>query len=102
MVRKLFSAIGYEILRKERRIARIENFQNLVTVYQYQLNRNDQDSCQPGNELRVMALGRLLGTRPSQAFEMISALIKTNRISGDVYEFCVAKGETSALIANKF
>jgi len=100
-IKRLFSTFGYEITSEKSGEIRKENFQNLVSAYQYQLNRNDRASCQPGNELRVHSLGRLLGTSPSQAFEIISALTKTTDIPGDVCEFGVAQGETSALIANE-
>lgn len=56
---------------------------------------------QTGNQLRPRLLGRLLGTPPSQAFEIINMLGKTVNIGGDVCEFGVAQGETSALIANE-
>ena len=44
---------------------------------------------------------RLLGTPPSEAFFIIEAIAKTNSVEGDVCEFGVAQGETSALIANE-
>ena len=101
IIKKLFSIFGYEIFSKKSGRVRKENFQNLVVAYQYQLNKNDSASCQPGNELRIHSLGRLLGTSPSQAFEIISALTMSADIPGDVCEFGVAQGETSALIANE-
>jgi len=60
-----------------------------------------KDSCLSGNKFRVESLGRLLGTSPSQAFEIIKALALTTDVPGDVCEFGVAQGETSALIGNE-
>jgi len=100
-IKSLFSTLGYEISPKSTQKIRVENFQNLVSAYQYQIDRNNSTPCRPGNELRVQALGRLLGTSPAQAFEIISALSVTADIPGDVCEFGVAQGETSALMANE-
>jgi predicted O-methyltransferase YrrM len=44
-------------------------------------------------------LARLLGTQPTEAFEIIASLAETSDEPGDVCEFGVAQGETSALIA---
>jgi len=100
-VKNLFSAFGYEITKKGKDHVRIENFRSLVSAYEYQLNKNEFNSCRPGNPLRAHLLGRLLGTQPSQAFEIIKALGKTESVTGDICEFGVAQGETSALIANE-
>ena len=43
----------------------------------------------------------MLGTPPSEAYFIIHALAKCKSNSGDVCEFGVAQGETSALIANE-
>jgi hypothetical protein len=46
-------------------------------------------------------LARLLGTPPSEAYFIVRALAACKDIDGDVCEFGVAQGETSALIANE-
>ena len=48
-----------------------------------------------------MLLARLLGTPPSEAYYIIEALYSCKTVPGDVCEFGVAQGETSALIANE-
>lgn len=100
-VKKLFSRFGYEVSSKGKEKFRVENFQNLVSAYEFQLNNRATASCRQGSPLRTQLLGRLQGTPPSQAYEIIIALGKTEKIEGDVCEFGVAQGETSALIANE-
>ena len=52
------------------------------------------------NNLRIALMGRLLGTQPPEAYAIVQALQYTRDVPGDVCEFGVAQGETSALIAN--
>jgi len=101
IVRKLFSAFDFEITHKSRERVSAENFRNLVSVYEHQLIESGAGNIQTGNPLRPRLLGRLKGTPPSQAFEIIKMLSETAYIRGDVCEFGVAQGETSALIANE-
>ena len=51
--------------------------------------------------MRPRLLARLLGTPPSEAYFIVKALAECKDIDGDVCEFGVAQGETSALIANE-
>lgn len=44
---------------------------------------------------------RLRGTPPTEAFYILEGLNRTRQVPGDVCEFGVAQGETSALIANE-
>lgn len=53
------------------------------------------------DEIRLKLLGQLTQTPIPKAYFIISALAKCNDISGDVCEFGVARGATSALIANE-
>jgi hypothetical protein len=100
-IKKLLSAFGYVIFSKNEDYVRSENFYNLVSGYSFRLNQSDSTLNLPDNKLRAKLLGRLLGTSPTQAFEIVGALRKTARLEGDVCEFGVAQGETSALIANE-
>lgn len=43
----------------------------------------------------------LIGTLPGEAYFIIEALAKSKKIDGDICEFGVAQGSTSALIANE-
>jgi hypothetical protein len=46
-------------------------------------------------------LGKLQSTQPSEAYFIIQSLEDTRTITGDICEFDVAQGLTSALIANE-
>jgi hypothetical protein len=95
-IRKLFAALGYEPKSKT---VSFESFVNLCNSYEQCLNDNGH-SILP-NEIRAKLLARLLGTPPSEAYFIIQALSKCKDMLGDVCEFGVAQGETSALMANE-
>lgn len=94
---------GYELRRSTNRsatnAARFENFANLAIAHEQRLN-DDEDLILP-DEIRPKLLARLLGTPPSEAYFIVQALAKCKDVPGDVCEFGVAQGETSALIANE-
>lgn len=98
-LKKIFAALGYELSRSSGQRVSFSNFANLAHAYEQRLN----ESCNliAENELRSKLLARLLGTPPSEAYFIIHALSKCKDVSGDVCEFGVAQGETSALIANE-
>lgn len=98
-IRKTLASFGYELRRSTDKNVRFENFVNLATAYEQYLN-NEDDLILP-NEIRPVLLGRLLGTPPSEAYFIVQALSKCKDVAGDVCEFGVAQGETSALIANE-
>jgi O-methyltransferase len=79
-----------------------DNFKNLAQAYEQRLNEASQpEYAISPNETRWQLLARLLGTPPSEAYFIVQALIQSQGIAGDVCEFGVAQGETSALIANE-
>ena len=53
------------------------------------------------NETRPSLLANLLGTSPWEAYFIVKALVKCQCLDGDICEFGVAQGATSALIANE-
>jgi hypothetical protein len=55
----------------------------------------------PQRRRRVEMMSRLLGTTPSEAMYIIRSLACSMALPGDVCEFGVAQGATSALIANE-
>jgi len=75
------------------------NFDNLAQAYEQRLN--DSGQLVVANEMRSRLLARLLGTPPSEAYFIVHALAECEDVHGDVCEFGVAQGETSALIANE-
>ena len=98
-IRKILASLGYEIRRTKGRAVQYENFENLAVAYEQRLNGDD--NLIPPNEMRPKLLARLIGTPPSEAYFIIQALAKCKDLPGDVCEFGVAEGETSALIANE-
>ncbi len=98
-IRRILASFGYEIRRTKGRSVPFENFSNLVMAYEQCLNGNE-DLISP-NEIRPKLLARLMGTPPSEAYFIVQALAKCKDLPGDVCEFGVAQGETSALIANE-
>jgi O-methyltransferase len=79
-----------------------QNFVNLVEAYIHHLDAQSPPTARLGtNSLRCTILGRLIGTPPSEAFYLLQGLAATRSVEGDVCEFGVAQGETSALIANE-
>ena len=105
MLKRLFYRVvgktGFQILRHDRAI-NIDNFYSLADSYEQLLNETIARKCQiPKNPMRARLLTQMDGTQPSEAFRLIMALTETATIDGDVCEFGVAKGQTSALIANE-
>ena len=98
-IKQILAAFGYEPRRSANITVCYENFVNLTKSYEQKLN--DDDAYILPNEVRPKLLARLLGTPPSEAYFIVQALSKCKNVSGDVCEFGVAQGETSALIANE-
>lgn len=98
LLKRTLKAIGYEICRADSKPPeiRFENFENLAAIYEHLFDQ----SISP-DKIRYRLLTRLQGTPPSEAYFIVSALAQCNTLSGDVCEFGVAQGETSALIANE-
>ena len=100
-IRKILAALGYELTRSSYPTAetRFNNFVNLAQAYEQRLNETEKLILP--NEIRHKLLARLLGTPPSEAYYIIQALARCKDVDGDLCEFGVAQGETSALIANE-
>jgi O-methyltransferase len=98
-IEKILAAFGYELKRLRSRSVLFENFLNLTKAYEQCVN--DHDALILPNEVRPKLLARLMGTPPSEAYFIVQALSKCKDVPGDVCEFGVAQGETSALIANE-
>ena len=80
---------------------RFENFENLSLAYEVLINQLKKKEAIPPSPIRPRLLFRLLGTSPFEAYFIIESLSQTKSVDGDVCEFGVAQGETSALIANE-
>lgn len=95
LITKMFQKFGYEIIRTERYLSLYEE---LIIL--------GQNGMLPGirlkeNKNRIYLLSKLLGTNPSEGLFIIDSITKTLSISGDICEFGVAQGATSALMANE-
>jgi hypothetical protein len=104
LVKQSLAGFGYQIHRADVTIpvqVHFDNFVNLSQAYEHRLNESNLESCILPNSNRPKLLGRLLGTPPSEAYFIVQALAKCARVDGDVCEFGVAQGHTSALIANE-
>jgi len=103
LVKRALGMIGYEVRRVPRVSpapdVRFENFVNLALAYEKRLN--DRENLIGENANRPRLLARLSGTPPSEAYFIIQSLLRSRDVPGDVCEFGVAQGETSALIANE-
>jgi len=73
----------------------------MINVYEYLFQKYRNHETIPANANRAELTARLLGTPSSEAYFIIEAISRINKIPGDVCEFGVAQGETSALIANE-
>jgi hypothetical protein len=90
---------GYEVHRATESRVRFENFSALAGSYEQRLV--DSGAVIPPSPRRTKLLARLMGTPPPEAYAIIQALHRCHDVSGDVCEFGVAQGETSAVIANE-
>lgn len=80
----------------------MKNFENLSKGYEALFNKANPDKVGViPNEIRPNLLARLRGTPPLEAYYLIQSLAETAKVKGDVCEFGVAQGETSAVIANE-
>jgi len=55
----------------------------------------------PADDLRIPLMMQLMGSKISQCIYLVQYLQRSFAVSGDVCEFGVAAGATSALIANE-
>ena len=99
VIHACLSAIGYEIKRISGPQVRFDNFLNLAQAFEHSLN--ESNNIIVANDIRYKLLARLIGTPPSEAYFIIQALAQCKNLNGDVCEFGVAQGDTSALIGNE-
>jgi len=101
MIKRLFKnaigKMGYEITKSPPiPDVSFEKFESMCSAYERAnatLFRSNPD--------RPRLLSRLRGTTPSQGYAIIKALAETECLVGEICEFGVAQGRTSALIASE-
>lgn len=100
LVQNALRKLGYQVVRYGRPTAFDNNFSALAGAYEHQLALSRYPQLAP-DPIRKKLMQRLLGTPPSQAYEIVGLLSSGAGLPGDICEFGVAQGETSALIANE-
>jgi hypothetical protein len=98
-LKKTLAFWGYELHPSALQCVSLENFANLAQAYEQLLNAGEK--LVEESEVRPRLIARLLGTPPSEAYAIVQAIAKSRDVAGDVCEFGVAQGETSALIAHE-
>ena len=99
LLQKLANAAGYEVVRRFQYVPwkrRAETVAELEAMYR-QFVFPGLPSCNG----RMGLIARLEGTQCGEAIYLIEALHRSLRLEGDVCEFGVAQGATSALVANE-
>jgi len=94
---------GYRIVRADHDTNNpaFFNLLNVIDAYEFLFKKYRNYEILAANKVRTELTTRLLGTPPPEAYFLIEAISKTGLIHGDICEFGVAQGETSALIANE-
>ncbi|PKN94128.1 MAG: hypothetical protein CVU44_06925 [Chloroflexi bacterium HGW-Chloroflexi-6] len=104
IIKAILKALGYEIVKFASGVPAsthtFANFTNVISAYE-KLFQENQQFFFSANPSRTVLLARLRGTPPSEAYFIIKSLFQTKDVEGDICEFGVAQGETSALIANE-
>jgi hypothetical protein len=98
LIQKSLNRIGWEIVRLGSKVPR-DLFDSITTAYEYEISKSRVSIQQKSR--RTLLLGELVGTSPPEAFFIIESVARTNNLGGDVCEFGVAQGRTSALLANE-
>jgi len=98
LIQKVLNRIGWEIVRLGSKVPR-DLFDSITSAYEYEISQTRTSIQQKSR--RTLLLGDLIGTSPPEAYFIIESVARTNRLGGDVCEFGVAQGRTSALIANE-
>jgi hypothetical protein len=99
VVRKILHRFGYQLNPRPDKLVPYLTFYNLCKAYEQLLS--DSGDRIPENDRRFELMSRLKGTPPPEAYFIVQALTATKNVSGDICEFGVAQGITSALIANE-
>lgn len=97
--RHLIERLGYRIIKLDGRDPTEKQFKDLSIAYENKLRTEGMLIPQNGDRYRLLL--RLAGTSAPQAYYIVDALARTCNILGDICEFGVAQGLTSALIANE-
>lgn len=101
LAQRVASKFGFRIVHANVVGLGFEDFRSLVESYELLLNLAPGRPSVAESELRPKLLAELLGVSIVEAYSIVQALAETMDVPGDVCEFGVAEGATSALIANE-
>lgn len=99
IINKILKARGFYLIKKYR----LEHLENKYDELTNELEKNFQEFTPDyiPDKKRSELLKKLYGTGVTEALYIVYFLNKSNQLSGDVCEFGIANGATSALIANE-
>ncbi len=96
----LLKPLGIKITKTDKKVIELQEYVNLIKGFHAcysQLNGLDF----PPNEKRFDFMADLIGTGIGEAIYILTYLHKAMKVDGDVCEFGVAQGATSAFLANE-
>ncbi len=107
MVNQTLGLVGHELSRRGERSQLLSENQRILGKYKEVINEVHACFCDlifpdlPQCDRRTQLLAKLVGTPVSEAMYIVGYLHKALSVDGDVCEFGVAQGATSALLANE-
>lgn len=100
LVKKGFAAVGLEVFTAKGRMA-FESGQLALVEEYLQLLAKSRGIAFEDKKSRTLLLSQLVGTGVGEGSHIVACLESVKRVDGDVCEFGVGSGATSALIANE-
>ena len=99
IIKKLLKRFGYNLIKEHPPVVERRLFKNLALAYEQVLNESEY--LIPPNEDRFKLLANLILILPFEAYILVNAIARSKDSPGDICEFGVAQGATSALMANE-
>ncbi len=99
ILRKLFRSLGFNVTKISSPNPLMPQLHKTIRELRYILE-SQLESLGDEKEDEIELISRLDGTQPTEAYYIINSLNEVSGIEGEVCEFGVAQGFTSALIAN--
>lgn len=104
LVKSIVNKLGIDIVKYPHKFDQSEIFEKYsqtITELQIVYHNTFLKEIPLQNPKRIELMTQLLGTNPSEALYILNALHKSINLEGDVCEFGIAQGATSALLANE-
>lgn len=100
VINRLLGRVGAEVVPLTQSSAARARYRRAVEQLEHAMRAGVAPSI-PDTPNRLDFLANLIGTDPAEAVFLLDALHRGLRVSGDICEFGVAQGATSALVANE-